>query len=192
MCIERRQRGLTLIELIVFIVIVGVALAGVLTVLNVTTKSSADPMIRKQMLAIAEALLEEIQSQPFTWCDPDDRSAATATSATLDATATDATKCWDAVEGLGVETVSGNADSRSSATSPFDNVSDYSGLAAATSVSGTAMPTGYSAAVAVTQDALNGIAAADSLRISVTVSHTSGESIVLEGYRTRYSPNTLP
>ncbi|MCE9569660.1 MAG: type II secretion system GspH family protein, partial [Rhodocyclales bacterium] len=44
---RHRQHGLTLIELIVFIVIVSVALAGVLSVLNLTARSSADPMIRK-------------------------------------------------------------------------------------------------------------------------------------------------
>lgn len=194
MCINggHRQRGLTLIELIMFIVIVGVALAGVLTVFNVTTKSSADPMIRKQMLAIAEAVLEEVQLQPFTWCDPDDRSAATATSATLDATATDPTKCWDAVEAIGVETVSGNTDTRLSTTYPFDNVNDYNGLAGiTTSITGGAMPSGYSAAVSVAQNALNGIAATESLRITVTVTHGT-DSLALEGYRTRHSPNLLP
>jgi len=191
MCISRRQRGMTLIELIVFIVIVSVALVGVLTVLNVTAKSSGDPMIRKQMLAVAEAVLEEVMLQPFTWCDPDDRSAATATSATLDATATDPTQCWDAVEAINQETVAGNTDTRLSATSPLDNVSDYNGAAITTGITGTALPTGYSAAVSVAQSALNGIAATESLLITVTVSH-AGDSLVLQGYRTRYSPNSLP
>lgn len=191
MCTSRRQHGFTIVELIVFIVIVSVALAGVLTVLNVTAKSSADPMIRKQMLTIAEALLDEVQSQPFTWCDPDDRSAATATSATLDVTATDPTQCWDALEGLGTETVSGNTDARLSASSPYDNVSDYNGLSTLTGITGIPMPPGYSATVAVAQDALNGIAATESLLITVTVSHAT-DSLALQGYRTRYSPNTLP
>ena len=66
MCASRQQGGLTLIELIVFIVIVGVALAGVLTVLNHATRHSADPMLRKQALAIADSLLREIVQQPFT------------------------------------------------------------------------------------------------------------------------------
>ena len=61
MSTKRAQSGLTLIELIFFIVIVGGALAGVLSVLNVTTKSSADPLVRKTMLAIAQALMEEVQ-----------------------------------------------------------------------------------------------------------------------------------
>lgn len=198
MCTSRRQGGVTLIELIVFIVIVGAAVAGVLTVFSTTAKSSADPMIRKQLLAIAEALLDEVQSQPFTWCDPNDRSAATATSATLDATATDPTRCWDAVEGLGTETVSGNTDSRLSATYPFDNVSDYNGLAPTTGITGTAFPTGYSARITVALAALSTVPAANSLLISVTVCHAAtcpsagSDSIVLEGYRTRYAPNSLP
>jgi len=55
-----RQAGFTLIELIVFIVVVSVGLAGILSVMDRTVKSSADPMIRKQTIAIAESLLEEI------------------------------------------------------------------------------------------------------------------------------------
>lgn len=195
----RRASGTTLIELIVFIMIVGVALAGVLTVFGVSVRSSADPMASKQMLAIAESLLDEVQSLPFTWCDPDDRTAATATSATLDGTATDPAQCWDAVEGLGVETVSGNTDSRLSATYPFDNVSDYNGLTNLTAgVTGAAFPTGYSASISVASSALSTVPAADSLLITVTVCRAAAcpsagaETLVLEGYRTRFAPNSLP
>jgi MSHA pilin protein MshD len=60
------QRGISLIELIMFIMIVSVALAGILLVMNTTTKSSADPLIHKQALAVAESLLEEIESQNFS------------------------------------------------------------------------------------------------------------------------------
>jgi hypothetical protein len=38
-------------------------------------------MIHKQALAIAEAVLEEVQLQPFTYCDPDDPGAATVDAA---------------------------------------------------------------------------------------------------------------
>lgn len=61
----RRQGGLSLIELIIFVVIVSVALVGVLSVLNVTVKSSADPVIRKQALALAEAMLDEILGKDY-------------------------------------------------------------------------------------------------------------------------------
>jgi type II secretory pathway pseudopilin PulG len=74
-----RERGLSLVELIMFIVIVGAAVAGIIAVISRTTQSSADPMVRKQALSIAEAVLEEVRLQPFTYCDPDDPTAATAT-----------------------------------------------------------------------------------------------------------------
>jgi len=54
------QQGLTLIELVVFIVIVSVGLIGILSVVDLTTRRSADPMVRKQMISIAEAMMEEI------------------------------------------------------------------------------------------------------------------------------------
>lgn len=60
------QDGLTLIELILFIVIVGVALAGVIGAFVFTTKTSADPMVRKQAIAVGESLLEEIMLKSFS------------------------------------------------------------------------------------------------------------------------------
>jgi MSHA pilin protein MshD len=191
MCTKRRHAGLTLIELLMFIVIVGMALAGVLSVLNTTVKSSADPVLRKNMLSIAESLLEEVQRKPFTWCDPDDASAATAQSAFVGATG-----CATTMETAGPEA----GETRTSATTPFDNVNDYNGLALASpiaSVTGNSFaPDGYSASIAVANDAGLGPSglrtASDAvLRITVTVTR-GGDSVVLEGYRTRYSPNTLP
>jgi MSHA pilin protein MshD len=60
-----RQSGLTLIELIVFIIVVSVGLAGVLSVLNLTVARSADPLLYKQALAAADAMLEEILLKDF-------------------------------------------------------------------------------------------------------------------------------
>ncbi|WIM05209.1 MAG: prepilin-type N-terminal cleavage/methylation domain-containing protein [Candidatus Nitricoxidivorans perseverans] len=66
MCIDRRrQRGLTLIELIIFIIVISMGLAGILSVMNVTVRSSADPVVRKQSLAMAEAILEEVLTKDF-------------------------------------------------------------------------------------------------------------------------------
>ena len=64
-----RHRGFTLIELIIFIVVVSAGLAGILSVMNTVVKSSADPMVRKQSIAIAESLLEEILLKNYN--DPD-------------------------------------------------------------------------------------------------------------------------
>lgn len=75
------QCGISLIELILFIVIIGVGLAGITVTYNTVVRRSADPMVRKQALAIAESLLLEIEQQAFTWCDPQDANVVTATSA---------------------------------------------------------------------------------------------------------------
>ena len=61
-----RQSGLSLIELIAFIIIVSVSIVGVLSVMNVTVKSSADPMLRKQAVAFAEAILDEVLAKDFS------------------------------------------------------------------------------------------------------------------------------
>jgi MSHA pilin protein MshD len=57
---RRHARGFTLIELIFFIVVVGVALTGILSVSTSVVKSSAEPLVHKQALAVAQSLLEEI------------------------------------------------------------------------------------------------------------------------------------
>lgn len=202
MCIPRciqaacRQRGLTMVELIVFIVIISVAVVGILQILNVATRHSADPQLRKQALAIAEGLLEEVQLARFTFCDPDDADAETATGTAA---------CVTTAESLGPET----GDSR-----PFDNVNDYVSAwtvpqAAFNDASGNLVDaagsnitsTGtYSATLTITPETVNGVtssisgtstASINALRITVTVNYAN-ESLVLEGYRMRYAPTSVP
>src|ERR1043166_68927 len=110
----RRQRGLSLPELIVFIVIVGISVAGILLVMDRTTRASADPLTIKQALAIAESLMDEVQLAPFTYCDPDDAQAATATSAAVGAGG-----CAATPEAIGAE-----AGETRYATPVFDNAND--------------------------------------------------------------------
>lgn len=64
-----RQRGVTLVELIVSIVIVSVAAGAVLGLLSFSAAHSADPMLQRQAVAIAEAYVEEILLRSFD--DPD-------------------------------------------------------------------------------------------------------------------------
>lgn len=182
----RRARGVSLIELIVFIVIVSVGIVGILSVLNFTAARSADPMIRKQVLSVAQALLEEVELMPFTYCDPDDANAATAQSAVVGATG-----CATTVEAIGPEA----GESRYSSTAPFDNVNDYHGfsMTGVRDLTNTAIAglENYSASVTVTAGGL-GLASDDVLLIAVTASGPGNESITLSGYRTRYAPNSRP
>lgn len=60
-----RQRGVTFIELVVSMVIIGVAVVGILKVMEITTRRSADPMIQHQAVAIAEAYMEEILTKSY-------------------------------------------------------------------------------------------------------------------------------
>ncbi len=64
-----RQAGFTLIELIMFIVIVSVGVVGILSVMNVTVQHSADPMAYKQAAALADSIMEEILLKEYD--DPD-------------------------------------------------------------------------------------------------------------------------
>jgi MSHA pilin protein MshD len=65
----RRERGVTLIELVVSIVVVALAAGAVLGVLARSAATSADAMVLSQAVSIAEAYLEEITLKPFV--DPD-------------------------------------------------------------------------------------------------------------------------
>jgi len=60
-----RQRGFTLIEMTVAIVVLGVALAGLATAFTIVPAHSTDPLITKQLLAVAEEFMEEIQLKPY-------------------------------------------------------------------------------------------------------------------------------
>lgn len=196
MC-PRSARGVTLVELIVFIVIVGVAMAGLFAAFNTITAASADPQVRKQMLAIAESLMEEVQLMPFTFCDPDDTKAPTATDA-----GTGATGCTSSLTSedttMGPESTP-SLETRYSATSRFDNVSDYHGFSMASGIQNIEAVNvdgleAYSASITITRagTALGLSADEEALKISILVTGPGGVSTTLEGYRARYAPNTLP
>lgn len=172
--IERAQSGLTLIELVIFIVVIAVGLAGILATYDTVVRASADPMARKQALAIAESMLLEIEQQPFTWCDPDDANVTTATSAA---------GCAGTPAG----------EARGDNAHPFDNVADYNGYnAPASDILGGNQFADYTVTVAVADAGgaapFADIPAGAMLRIAVTVTGR-GETITLVGYRARYAPN---
>jgi MSHA pilin protein MshD len=206
-----RQHGLTIIELVLFIVITGVAAAGIMRVLNIGTMASTDPARRKQALLIAESYMEEVQLARFTFCDPSDDNASTVA---------DAAHCSQP-EKIGPET--GNVR-------PFDNVNDYVtaanaaqrsfavggvdtdingrplGQDASAGTLGNSSMSGITTTVAlsdvpglgpagrVINSDVNSSDAMRALRITVRTTYGTGPNdfIELDGYRTRYAPNYMP
>ena len=194
------QRGVTLIELVIFIVVVSIAVVGLLQIFTHTTASSADPQLRKQALAIAEAMLDEIEGARFTFCDPiKDPAADTAQNAALFHIATNPDGC----------TTPQNVSVTVPATGrPYYNVSDYvralnTGESYKDDVAKKSFPDGYKVSVTISPDAGLGPAAAmlpsdatpvnmNVLRITVTVTYGANQQLVLAGYRTRYAGNAVP
>lgn len=195
-----RSAGTSLIELVVFILVIGLSIAGVLILFNQLTQASVDPMVRKQTLALAASVLEEIELRPFTYCDPDSANVYTATAA-------DDTACG---AGLHENTMGPEGgETRYSAATRFDNVSDYHnfemgsgtsspGIKAVDSDGTVAIAALADYAVRVTVAVYGGTdlpaVAIDPngvLLITVTAQHVpSGTTVRLQGYRLRYAPNS--
>jgi len=167
------QYGLSLIELIMFIVIVSVGVLGILSVLNVTVKNSADPMIRKQALAVAEAMLEEVLTKDYQ----NDRTGDNASTPALGCTPTTTPQCRP-------NTVSDRPN--------YNDVDDYNNwvqtgvkslLDTSTDIFGLAT---YTVTVTVAgTTALNGIPVTDAKVVTVTVAG-GNETVTLVGFRANY------
>ena len=187
MCPEGRARGLSLIEVVIFIVVVGIGLVATFALYSNLNRGSVDPLVRKQALAIASSLLEEIELRGFTFCDPDDPSVYSANS-----DADCATK----------ETLGPEGETRYAAPR-FDNVNDYAGFAdmagggildiRGNPISATNL-NGYSVSVAVANVAVGELPQVadtnDALVITVTARGPTGVGVTLKGYRLRYAPNS--
>lgn len=153
----RLQRGISLIELIMFIVIVSAAVAGILVVMNQVVGHSADPLIRKQALAIAESMLEEVQLQSL---DPASCTGALGANAAR-------TGAGCVADYGGYHTTAGILD--------FSSNTAVAGLG------------GYNiTGVAVTQIATLGgtaLTAGSGVMITVTVADPAGNTVDATGYR---------
>jgi MSHA pilin protein MshD len=194
-----RQGGFSLIELIIFIVIVSVAVAGVLAVYNQAIRGSADPMVRKQAVAIAESLLAEVLMQPFTYCDPQDAVNTSAIPPTSTAQCTGGAGASEDNGGsaLGPKPA---GETRFNAINPFNNVADYNNYAMPSGpCTGICSLDGGGAAIAalsaytanvtvIRAGATFGLATDAVLRVDVVVTGR-GETITLTSYRFRYAPN---
>lgn len=155
---KRHSGGFTLIELLFFIVVVGVGLTGILSVSSTIVKSSADPLVRKQSLAIAQSLLEEIVLKDY---------AKRADSTALGFAAGGTRNLFDCVN-------------------DYKDYTTTSGIVDATGFSVAGLG-GYNIApkVAVTATTLPG-STVPVLRVVVSVTNPQGSVLSLTGYRGAY------
>ena len=168
---NRTSAGFTLVEMVIAIVIISVGLAGVLLAFNTSVRSSADPLIHKQMLAVAEEMMEEILLKPFA-SPPDSNFVQSNTT-------------WPVNCGV------------AAARSSFDDVSDYRNYATTGVCDIDGDPVdgldAYSLTVSVNPAASLGSAANGGVldngkvkKVTVTVTH-GAETLSLNGWRTWYA-----
>jgi MSHA pilin protein MshD len=58
---RHKQLGISLIELIMFIVIMSIALTGAILAINQMTRNCPNTLLRKEALTVAESLLEKLE-----------------------------------------------------------------------------------------------------------------------------------
>lgn len=112
----RRQRGVTLVELVISIVIISIAMVAVLSSFGLSVSRSADPLWQNKSLKLAQLYLDEILAKSYDHNSPLGGIPHIATPSCA---------------GLGPETVSGTLESRAI----FNDVDDYNGLVDAPPVS---------------------------------------------------------
>ncbi len=185
--------GFSLIEVVISIVILSIGVTGFITLVFNTTKNSVDPLVRQQGNAIARAYMEEIMLNQFCepGFDPDGDGLNECSSTTGGEGCTEA-----ACANLSTNTCGGQFEAGGAETgrSVFDDVCDYNGLndVGARDQTGGGVISGLEAyTVDVTVDdtaTLNGLNGANGqvVRIDVTVSHTSGATMELSGYKTNF------
>ncbi len=158
-----RQHGMTLVELVIAIVIVGIAAAALYSAMAAITARSADPMLRQQSLMIAEGYLEEILLKDYP---PNPRCGTTGAS-------------------------QGDKRALFSHICEYDGLS-YPGekpLAPRNLLSSELIPglEAYQVRIQASESELGGAATSVSaIRIDVTVRDPQGQTLTLTGWRTDY------
>lgn len=144
----RRERGMTLIELVVSITVIAIAGAVLLGTLGYVNNNSGNAMLQAQAQSVASAYLNEITEKSFN--DP-------------------------------------NGIDGESSRDLYDDVNDYNGLddASARDRFGNVVAN-FHVTVAVVNAALNGVPAANSYRVDVTVDYGGVSPVVATGFRMNY------
>lgn len=176
---RRAVQGFTLVELLIIIVVLGIAGATLTMVSARSAQLSASMLREQQAFALANAMLDEIVAMPFTACDPSPSSCAAPENA---APGPEAGEARNGANG-------------------FDNVNDYHGLNVAVGTLrdvsnnpiAAELPTVANCVLRVTvvPQVLPGVPAVpanDALRITVTVTCPAQMGpVAAEAIRVRYA-----
>lgn len=157
-------RGVTLLELVIAIVVIGIAVAGTAQVFTLTTGRSADPLMRQQALLIAEAYMEEILLKRMV--DPDTNTVCSGVPVARNLA--NSVCEYNGINDTGARDQFGNA---------IPGLTDYT----------------VTVAVVAAGAALNGVNNGGGVirvvRVDVTVTGPGATTIALTGYRTNYNCN---
>jgi len=158
MSTSKHDAGFTLPELILLIIVLSIGITGILIAYNQSVRGSGDPVVRKQVIAVAESMMQEIQLMPFT--NPSGGFSGAATQANR--SQFDDIGDYDTFSTSGIFTIDGTAIPELAAYSVSVAVTKNVSLGTITAASGNAT------------------------RITVTATGPGGTSFVLDGYRTNY------
>jgi MSHA pilin protein MshD len=154
---RRAESGFSMVEMLMAMIIVSVGVVALLIPITSITRNSADPLVTKQMIAVAEGMLEEIELKPF----------ATPNGGFVGAPTCANRPQFDAVPDYNNFTTAGAG------------ICDINGVPIATLSS-------YNLAVTTVLTAEGAIPAGNAYLISVTVTGPNGTSVTLSGFRTSY------
>lgn len=172
---QQTQRGFTLVETIIVIVLVGAMMAGMTSLFMTSVGNSHRPFLRERALAVANAFMDEISRKRWNECTPIGGGAINIASGI----------CPDGVT-TPIPTIGSDAgESRAS----YDDIDDYHGLdqSPPQDSAGNDMPEydGFTVTVSVTQPAgaWNTVPASDVRLITVSVTSNINETISVSSYR---------
>lgn len=199
-----RNHGFSLIETLVFIVVMSVALAGIANMFYTNTQQSAAPLIRERTLMIAQGLMDEIIAKGWDentplgggCVDNDGDPTILTDSCTQYCSVLNDTQCSRSKCTL---TAPGNCDAAAlisagnieEASRPlWDDVDDFNGYTAspAENIEGTSIAqySDFTTSILITQPSWNAIPSTDVRRIQVRVTNPLGETIMLVSYKVNF------
>lgn len=148
------MRGFSLLEMVVAIIVVAIGVAGVFAAFLTAVQGSANPLITKQMVTLAEGMMEEVLARPLVG----DGVRPTASPPCPDRRAFDEVADFDGVTWLGIC----HPDGTQEHAPQGDYRTQVSLTSSAFGPSGATLP---------------------AVEITVTVTHPQGKTVRLVAYR---------